>query len=157
MFKKILVAIDPSEYSSNAVPTAIEVARRFEAEVFVVHVHEHDRGRAIAYPLMTREDAEKLVADAVETVKAAGVSADGVVYHGFIGEVPERIMEVAKEQGSDLIVMGSRGLSDVAGALLGSVAHKVIRLAQVAVLVDRTQHPLELATAGARATATAVF
>ena len=46
MFKHILVAIDRSTYSQKALPTAIEVAQKFDGDVFVLHVSEHDRGRA---------------------------------------------------------------------------------------------------------------
>lgn len=48
-------------------------------------------------------------------------------------------METAADNSIDLIVMGSRGLSDLKGLLLGSVTHKVIQLADVPVLVDSTR------------------
>ena len=150
MFKKILVAIDGSEYSSNAVPTAIEVAAKFQASVYVLHVHEHDLGRAGSFPLVTQESADQLVADAIETVRTAGIDAKGEVCIGFVGQIPGRIVEVAKEKECDLIVMGSRGLSDIAGVFLGSVTHGVIRLAHAAVLVDRSPILPELAKVGGK-------
>ena len=155
MFKNILVAIDGSDCSSNAVPTAIEVARRFHAKVHVLHVHEHDRGRASAFPLVTKENADQLVADAIGIVKAAGIDVRGEVRIGFIGQIPERIVEVAREQDTDLIVMGSRGLSDLAGVFLGSVTHGVIRLADAAVLIDRSPHLTELVQVGDKGTSAA--
>jgi nucleotide-binding universal stress UspA family protein len=137
MFHRILVAIDDSDYSRLVIPTAIEVARKFQAEVFVLHVAEHDRGRAAVYSTETPADATRLVADAVKTILDAGVGAKGEVHDVAAGHVAKNIVETAGELRSDLIVMGSRGLSDVQGLLLGSVTHKVIQLATVNVLVAR--------------------
>ena len=149
MFSKILVAVDGSEYSRQAVPAAIEVAKKFEVGIFVLHVHEHDLGRAAAYPVESEDQAVQIVADAVEVIRAAGVSAEGEVRVAFMGQVADEIAETAAIQGANLIVMGSRGLSDVAGLFLGSVTHKVIRLAKAAVLIDRTAPVVETASAEA--------
>ena len=138
MFEHILVAIDGSDYSRQALPTAIEVARKFGSDVFVLHVHEHDQGRAAAYPLESPIEATNLVVDAVKTVRDTGVEASGEVSNVATGHVAKAIVEAATDKHIDLIVMGSRGLSDVQAALLGSVAHKVMQIARVAVLVDRS-------------------
>jgi len=142
MFKRILVAVDGSDYSRRAIPAAIEVAKKFGSEVFVVHVHEHDLGRAAAYPVESDDQADEIVAEAIATIRGAGVSAEGEVRVAFMGKVADEIVEAAANRGANLIVMGSRGLSDVAGLLLGSVTHKVLHLAHVAVLIDRTA-PIE--------------
>ena len=137
MFKHILVAIDGSENSRRALPTAIECARKFGSDVFVLHVSEHDRGRAVIYSLETPAEATMLVGDAVKTVNEAGISAKGAVHDAAVGHAAKNIVEAAALVGADLIVMGSRGLSDVQGILLGSVTHKTMQLAQTAVLVVR--------------------
>lgn len=137
MFKTILVAIDGSEYSHQILPTAIEVARKFQSEVFILHVAEHDRGRAAAYSIESPADATRLVADAVKAMHKAGIAARGEVHDVAAGHVAKNIVDTAADQRADLIVMGSRGLSDVQGLLLGSVTHKVMQLAQCAVLVVR--------------------
>ena len=153
MFKRILVAVDQSEYSRHAVPAAIEMAKKFGAEVFVLHVHEHDLGRAAAYPVESNDQAAELVAEAVTSIRATGVTAEGEVRVAFMGHVGEEIVETAAIRDADLIVMGSRGLSDVAGLFLGSVTHTVIRLAKVPVLVDRTAPLVELSAAAPAGTA----
>jgi nucleotide-binding universal stress UspA family protein len=147
MFKKILVAVDRSEYSRHAVPAAIEMAKKFGAEVFVLHVHEHDLGRAAAYPVESDDQAAEIVAEAVASIRATGVTAEGEVRVAFKGQAADEIVETAAIRNADLIVMGSRGLSDVAGLFLGSVTHKVIRLAKVPVLVDRTAPLVETSSA----------
>ena len=143
MFKKILVAVDGSEYSRQAVPTAIEVAKKFEGEVFVLHVNEHDLGRAAVYPRETEAEATQIATDAVQLIRDAGITAYGEARVAFPGETANEIVATAEIHGADLIVMGSRGLGDIAGLFLGSVTHKVIKLAKVAVLVDRSSAPVE--------------
>jgi nucleotide-binding universal stress UspA family protein len=137
MFKKILVAIDGSDYSSNALPTAIEVARKFGSEVLVLHVAEHDRGRTVVFTTESPAEATRLVFDAVKKAKDAGLSAKGQLLDRAAGHVAPAIATTAAANSIDLIVMGSRGLSDAQGFLVGSVTHRVMRLVDVPVLVAR--------------------
>ncbi len=149
MFKHILVAVDGSTYSQQALPTAIEVAKKFGSDVFVLHVSEHDRGRAVAYSLETPADATRLVGHAVKVIRDAGITAKGELRDMAAGHVAKAIIETATANHIDLIVMGSRGLSDVQGLLLGSVTHKVIQMANIPVLVDRTIGVKEFSTEAA--------
>lgn len=137
MFKQILVAIDGSTYSELALPAAIEVASKFEGELLVLHVSEHDRGRAAAFSLETPAGATAMVGAAVKTAREAGITASGALKDVAAGHVAKAIVETAEANGIDLIVMGSRGLSDVQGILLGSVTHKVMQTAEIPVLVVR--------------------
>ena len=148
MFKHILVAIDGSSYSQQALPTAIGVAQKFESDVFVVHVREHDRGRATVYSTETPAESTRLVADAAKLVRDAGVGANGQLIDAAAGHVAKAIVEAAAANDIDLIVMGSRGLGDIGGLFLGSVTHKVMQLADVPVLVTRSAAKNQLATAG---------
>ncbi|HET7421692.1 MAG TPA: universal stress protein [Candidatus Dormibacteraeota bacterium] len=143
MFKKVLVAIDSSDYSKQVVPAAIEIARKFQSNVFVLHVAEHDRGRAVVFTTESPAQATALVAQAVKEFRDAGVEADGKLHDVAVGHVAKDIAETAMALESDLIVMGSRGLSDVEGMLLGSVAHKVMHLTHTSVLVTRGPLPVK--------------
>lgn len=137
MFKHILVAIDGSSYTKQALPAAAEIAKKFDSEILVVHVSEHDRGRAAVYTLETPAGATAMVADAVKKLGDAGMNAKGKLVDVAAGHVAKAIVETAEANGSDLIVMGSRGLSDVQGMMLGSVTHKVMQTAVIPVLVVR--------------------
>ena len=152
MFKRILVAVDGSPYSEYAVPDTIAIANCFKSEVFVLHVLEHEQGRAGAFPLETTDQADGLVATALKGIRGAGIVASGEVQRAVTGHTAKYIVETAREKDCDLIVMGSRGLSDLGGLFLGSVTHKVLQLAQVAVLVARGPKPVtfdkELIVAG---------
>ena len=139
MFKHILVALDGSDYSKQALPVAVEVARKFEGELFVLHVSEHDRGRAAAFTLETPAEATRLVADAVAKAREAGLVAHGSLVDKAAGHVPQAIGEAVTKQDIDLIVMGSRGLSDAQGFLIGSVTHKVMQMVEIPVLVTRVE------------------
>jgi nucleotide-binding universal stress UspA family protein len=141
MFKHVLVAIDGSECSEQALPTAIEIARKFDADLFVLHVAEHDRGRAVVYPIESPAEATRLVGDAVATARQSGLRVHGELVDKAAGHVPQAIQEAAAAHDIDLIVMGSRGLSDGLGFLVGSVTHKVMQNVAIPVLVTRGGRP----------------
>src|ERR1044071_9296639 len=104
MFNRILVAIDASEYSLRVIPTALEVAKRFRSDVFVLHVAEHDRGRAVTYLGEPAAAATRLVGDAVRLMRQSGIHADGSVHDVAAGHVARDIVETADSLRSDLIV-----------------------------------------------------
>jgi nucleotide-binding universal stress UspA family protein len=144
MFKHILVAIDDSS-DWQALPAAIEVATKFNSEIIVLHVSEHDRGRAVVYSLETPAGATALVGDAVKRLRDRGLDAKGQVRDVAAGHVAKAIVETAAANGVDLIVMGSRGLSDLQALMLGSVSHEVMHAAATPVLV--VWRPVEKALA----------
>lgn len=148
MFNKVLVAVDSSDYSKLVVPAAIEVARKFQSDVFVLHVAEHDRGRNASYSVESPAEATALVGSAVKQFREAGIQARGELHDVAVGHVAKNISDTAIELRSNLIVMGSRGLSDVQGILLGSVTHKVMQLTHTAVLVVRGPLPVKESAAG---------
>ncbi|HEX9095126.1 MAG TPA: universal stress protein [Candidatus Dormibacteraeota bacterium] len=157
MFDRILIAVDGSPYSEPAVASTIELARKFQSQVFVLHVREHEYGRAGAFPLETPQDAVELVAATVKTLRAAGITVVGETRGIRAGHVAKEVVDTARAQRSELIVMGSRGLSDMAGLFVGSVTHKVLQLAHIPVLVVRppespvkTREPAGAATTAPR-------
>jgi nucleotide-binding universal stress UspA family protein len=152
MFKRILVAIDGSTYSNEAIPSAVELARKFGSEILVLHVSEHDKGRVPVYTVETPAAATALVGDAVKKVRDAGISSKGQLCDVAAGHVAKAIIETAEADGADLIVMGSRGLSDMQALMVGSVTHKVMQTADVPVLVVRPPRKKALAINGAGST-----
>ena len=137
MISRVLLAADGSENGVRAVRMAAEIAGRFGAEIVVFHAHEQTMGRGGGFEVETLAEAGALAEAVVSGLKDVGLSARGEVRSCYHGHAAREIVGLAEFEGADLIVMGSRGLSEVAGLLVGSVAHKVLQLADVPVLVTR--------------------
>jgi nucleotide-binding universal stress UspA family protein len=136
MFEKILVAVDGSEASTKAVALTAELAATHEAEVLILHVREVEVGR-FSGTLELPADARDLVNEHVNELVAHQIVAKGEIHGAPFGRAAAEIVDEATQAGADLIVMGSRGLSDWAATMVGSVTHKVIALATVPVLIAR--------------------
>lgn len=138
MFKKIFLAVDGSESSGQATKLAADLAKSSGGEVVVFHAREREfAGRAGIVDIETSAETLELVDETVRALKDADVSARGDVRNALIGTVAKEIVDVASAEGADVIVMGTRGLSDWSGLFLGSVTHRVIHAAEVPVLVIR--------------------
>jgi nucleotide-binding universal stress UspA family protein len=139
VYDKILLAVDHSEMSDRAVTAARDLAVLSKGEVWVLHLREREMAAktGVLVPDETTDEANAKVAACVEALAQAGVKAHGEVRNTVFGYAAREIVNDAQEIGADVIVMGSRGRSDLAGLLLGSTAHKVIHLSDRPVLVVR--------------------
>jgi nucleotide-binding universal stress UspA family protein len=137
MFDRIVVAIDGSAESSKTLPVAVEMAERFGSMVTVVHVREHAKYEGSDVDLGPEIAPEELVAHAVERFTAHGIDARPELRWVTPGETPEQIVHVASEAGADLIIMGTRGMTEWRSMLLGGVANKVVHQAHCPVLLVR--------------------
>jgi len=151
MVKNILVPIDGSEHAESALELAADLAARYEAKLHVMHVllrgevpdelralsdKEGDREPPIAIgggfvdaslpSEVLRDIGEKLLQRAEKTATEHGVKQVECTWHQ--GDPAPVILGQAREVGADMIVMGSRGLSDLKGLLVGSVSHKIAHL-----------------------------
>jgi nucleotide-binding universal stress UspA family protein len=137
MFQRILLAVDGSEHSFRAVPVAGDLARRCDGEVIVLHVREHEVTWGADIDIETDREAMKLVDDVVRQLKEQETNVRGEVVRVPRGNAPKAIVDIAHRESVGLIVMGTRGLSDWGRLLMGSVADKVMHLADCPVLVVR--------------------
>jgi nucleotide-binding universal stress UspA family protein len=138
MYDRILVAVDHSELSQQAVLAARDLALLSKGEVWVLHLREREAGtKGLSVMDETAQNAHDVVTEAVEALIRAGVKARGEVRNTVYGYAAREIVADAKDHDSDVIVMGSRGRGDLAGLVLGSTAHKVIHLTDRPVLVVR--------------------
>ena len=139
MFERILLAVDESAYSRQAVPVAIDIAKKSKGEIVVFHVREHASYSGVegSWELESKEKAHGLVEGLKREIEAAGVPVKAEVRRRLTSRVPQAILDAADEYEADLVVMGSRGVSDLRGLLLGSVTHKVLQLSDRAILVVR--------------------
>ena len=139
MYDKILVAVDHSEISDRAVLAARDLALLSKGEVWVLHLQEREIATKTGLVMTdeTESEANAKVSAVVEKLAAAGVKAHGDVRTTLFGYAAREIVDDAIEHDADVIVMGSRGRSDLAGFILGSTAHKVIHLTDRPVLIVR--------------------
>jgi nucleotide-binding universal stress UspA family protein len=137
MYDKILVAVDHSEISDRAVLAARDLAVLSKGEVWVLHLREREVAvkTGVAMTAESADEANAAVSAAVEVLTQAGVKAHGDIRTTLFGYAAREIVDDAIEHDADLIVMGSRGRSDLVGFILGSTAHKVIHLTDRPVLI----------------------
>ena len=142
MFKRILVPTDGSEITSKAVSTALDLAKAGEGQLFVISVKEPFPYSAISemQPVPPQEfyDAQERIAAArvkavVDAAKAAGVACNGHTVEAL--HAWEAILDHAKNQQCDLIVMASHGRRGVAALLLGSETQRVLIHSVLPVLI----------------------
>jgi nucleotide-binding universal stress UspA family protein len=138
MYDRLLVAVDHSNVTERVLAAATGLARLSNGKVWVLHLREREIiPRMGQVPTESDTEAEAQVRSAVEALTQAGVEAQGEVRDAVFGHAAREIVEDAREHDAGIIVMGSRGRSDIAGLVLGSTAHKVIHLADMPVLVVR--------------------
>ncbi len=143
MNKKFLVAIDGSGHGWKALDLATNLAKSSEAELIVLHIVPYEpmpeglAQFAKAEGLSVEEEKGRYhegrrVGDGITEEAEARARKSGlerVTRRVEEGNPAERIVAVAKSEGTEMVFLGSRGLSDVKGLLMGSVSHKLMHLA----------------------------
>jgi nucleotide-binding universal stress UspA family protein len=138
MYERILVAIDHSQHTEKVLAAARDLALLSKGEVWVLHLLEREViPRMGLVPVESDASAETPVAAALEELTQAGVTAHGEVRETIYGHAAREIVADADLHDASVIVMGSRGRSDLTGLVLGSTAHKVIHLSERPVLIVR--------------------
>lgn len=136
VIKRILLAVDESSHSDLVAERAIAMADSFEAKIFLVYVHPKvlELGQPYYQEVLNKyiENAEHTVAHHKTHLEKSGVDFEVLILEG---DPAEMINETARVMKSDLIVMGSRGLSNILGLTLGSVSTKVLHSAKCMVLI----------------------
>jgi nucleotide-binding universal stress UspA family protein len=133
---KILVPVDGSPASLRAVDFAIAMANQNQGTSLVLLNVQNIGATELTGTVMGSDDwqdkasqaSAKALKDAIAKSETANVGFETVVR---AGQAAEAIAQVARDKGIEHIVMGTRGLGRIQGLLLGSVAMKVIHLAQV--------------------------
>ena len=137
MFERVLVAVDGSPESGKTVPVAVDLAQRYASQVTVIHVREYERYEGSDVDLGPPVTAEDLIERVLAMFRDAGVDARGEIRRTTSGRTPEQIVEVARQAQADLIIMGTRGMTEWKSLLLGGVANKVVHHAPCPVLLVR--------------------
>lgn len=145
MFQKIVVPVDGSKTAWKALDTAASLTGKYGGDLVVVNVVEpYDAISSMSMHLdrVVLEKAlkamKKASLDVLDDAKARLEKAGFAGKADFVekeGNAAELILSVARKEGADSVVMGSRGLSGITEFLLGSVSTKVTQYAEIPVLV----------------------
>ena len=139
MFKNMLVAIDGSEHSKKALEFACDLANKHAAYLTILHV-AYNTAQSHTMVLGTsamsyQGDPKELDEVAQVVIDAAREIADEAGCRDTYFEVKqgiptEQILKYSNDNNIDLVIVGSRGLTDVAGFIQDSVSHKVNHLSE---------------------------
>ncbi|NIQ39676.1 MAG: universal stress protein [Proteobacteria bacterium] len=140
MVKKILVATDGSDHARRAIEYASDIAAKYDATVYLLHVISDNKipDEVLQYIKVERIEqppqavyfkkiGEGIVGAAEKRARENGVK--NVQSEVVQGDPADRIIEFAREKDVDMIIIGSRGLGSVKGLFLGSVSSKVCHAA----------------------------
>jgi len=138
MIRKIVMATDTSEQAMKAFDWALDVARKYEADLVVLAVSRPPEPAEVVETAAVLEGAkryyEKHFTLLRERAVAAGLSPR---FEIRVGHPAEQIIHFANQEQADLIVMGHRGKTFVQRWLLGSVSKRVLSYASCAVAIVR--------------------
>lgn len=138
--KKILVPTDFSEHSAKAMLYGAELAKKFGAELHLMHAVEQTPlmyGEGAYVPPETEAEIEAAATEQLESLVADAGDDVTVVRRVEHGHPFVETVRYAKENDIGLIVLGTHGRGAIAHMLLGSVAEKVVRKAPCPVLTVR--------------------
>jgi len=140
MYNNILVPTDGSASSEGAVEHAIELAKQYDATLHTLYVV--DTGAYSAMEVGSdvvvealREEGKQAVNRVAEEAESEGIQVNTAVETGI---AHRSIVDYVENEGIDLVVMGTHGRTGVGRFLLGSVAEKVVRTADVPVMTVRS-------------------
>lgn len=138
MFKRILVATDGSDYSRQALIAAVQIAEKFDANIELLHVATELAAGTIDIDgrhAVNAEDSAEVGRKVMDrTTARIDTSSVKITYKTIPGK-PAAVILKELRRDFDLVVMGTRGLGPLAGAVLGSVAQRVVADSPCPVLI----------------------
>ncbi|HET8719862.1 MAG TPA: universal stress protein [Candidatus Nitrosotenuis sp.] len=139
-FKNILVPYDASEYSNRAFEKALEIAKKDGSKITVFTVIEGEYSAIMGYSKISSQVIEKQKKAAMKHVhklESAAKSVNVPIYPKIKqgSSIVDEIINLAKSQKSDLIVIGSHGRAGLKRFILGSVSNAVAQQAKCPVLI----------------------
>lgn len=146
-YKRIIVAVDGSETSKQALKEAIKLAKEQQAKLRILHVVDENfiyyGGEAYVdhdtLESSIRKEGQKILEKVEAKIRNSNIKFESrlVEIKPFQGRIAEKIIDEAKAWPADLLVIGTHGRRGFSHLLLGSVAEGVIRIATMPVLLIR--------------------
>ena len=140
MFKAIVIGTDGSETAGQALEQACGLAKSVGASLHVVSAYDPVGGAKVGEEGLEVSVTPTFEVEAVLQAAAGKGNADGVEVETYArrGDPSDAILDVAEEQGADLIIVGSKGMRGAKRFLLGSVPDKISHHAPCSVMIVRT-------------------
>jgi len=140
MFRTIVWATDGSKTANAALPYARNLVAD-GGKIIAIHCKElFDWGRVAGQPVLADEgDLEAQITEQLAELRAAGEAIELRIVSGAAGRTAQIVADAARETEAELIVVGTRGHSPVAGVLVGSVTQRLLHLASCPVLAVPAQ------------------
>lgn len=144
MFERIMVPVDGSDRALAALELAVQLQEKCGSELLILCVYRHYSLLEASMSMVNPDRPENLdqsmqehAKNVVEQAKKHAADSGSKNMRGFVKSGPpaRTIVNFAKDKNADLIILGSRGLGDVEGYLLGSVSHKVTSLSHCPTMV----------------------
>jgi nucleotide-binding universal stress UspA family protein len=132
----ILVAVDGSETSSNAAKMAIDLSKKFGANLIALHIVPPNLRFNKEMFDIANQNGQKIVNEVRGKAVAKGVDVQTEVISDVIS-ITKVIVDYAEENDVNLIVLGTRGISGIKRLLLGSTASGVVTYSHCPVMVVR--------------------
>jgi len=139
MYKKVLVAVDGSDSSQGVIQLVKDLVKNGVIESITLISVAVVPTLPMEFVIDDHYNLE-MVASAVLNKVKANLEDDGLIVGAVVvnGDPGVAISQYAQDNGFDLIILGSRGLSGVKGVVLGSVSHKVLHTAQCPVWIYKS-------------------
>lgn len=136
MFSKILLAMDGSEHSEKSARYAVELAKKFQGTITIIHVVEEKLTKSDALNYTTTIDKSSKINEKIEPVKALIKKAEiKLETHVLYGKPGPTIVKQANDGAFDCVILGSHGLNKLQTFILGSVSNRVAKWVKCPVLI----------------------
>ena len=124
------IPIQPSqEYISQYLPVG--------SDIYIPPPYEPHEERAVTRQEADESEGKALLQDTIDILAAQDIKANGILRHG---DAATEIINYVNENKIDLVIAGSRGLSQIRGLLLGTVSRKLVHYAGCSILVEKGEH-----------------
>jgi nucleotide-binding universal stress UspA family protein len=136
MFKVIVVGHDGSDGARRALALAVELARAGTGvRIVIAYVEQEIVGKGASPMPIAADEIEADIRREAQELSAQGLDVTVHMHRAVLGGPAPAILHIAHEAGADLIVVGTRGRSVLAGLLVGSVAQRLLHVSDLPVLV----------------------
>jgi len=139
MIKNIILATDGSDNALRAAHTAIDLAKGLSLpSITISHIvtRPPDQSRMVKAQFdvhaLLEDDAKKAIAQTINALNQAEIPFNLKV---AIGDPAAEVIELAKKEQADLLILGTRGLGALKGVLMGSVSQKIVQGAPCPVMI----------------------